>query len=124
MPISTFLSGRAPTTLRGLMFLAFSDVAVIQAPAATSDTGGGASRVYQNAGTVPCRIYPVTTRARGGLVGGQVNEHSTHFCAMPPATQISTLDRILIAGRGTFEVTIELETTDSLSTRVEVMQIS
>ena len=124
MPISTFLNGRAPDTLRGLMFLAFSDVAVIQSPTATTDAGGGASRVWANAGTVQCRIYPVTTRGKGGLVGGQINERSTHFCSMPPATPISTMDRVAIAGRGTFEVTVALETTDELTTRVEVIQVT
>jgi hypothetical protein len=124
MPLSTFLNGRAPTTSRGLQWLSFTDEAIIQTPIATSDAGGGATEVWQNAGTVPCRIYPVTIRGKGAVVGGQINERSTHFCSMPPATTVDTADRIVIAGRGTFEVTMRLETTDAFTTRVEVIQVS
>jgi hypothetical protein len=124
MSLSTFLNGRAPTKLRGVQWLSFSDVAVIQTRAATSDSGGGASYVWSAAGTVPCRIYPVTIRGKGAVIGGQINERSTHFFESPMATAITTKDRVVIAGRGTFEVTIALETTDAFTTRVEVFQVS
>ncbi len=123
MPLSTFLNGRAPTTSRGLQWLSFTDEAIIQTPTATSDAGGGATEVWQNAGTVPCRIYPVTIRGKGAVIGGQINERSTHFCSMPPATSVNTADRILARG-GTFEVTMVLETTDAFTTRVEVIQVA
>ena len=124
MPLGTFLRDDPPTQLRGLQWLAFDDVAVIQSRTATSDSGGGASFVWNNVGTVPCRIYPVTLRGKGALVGEQINERTTHFCSMPAETQIGTADRILIANRGTFEVTVALETTAALTTRVETFQIS
>lgn len=124
MPIDTFLNNRAPTRLRGAMFLAFSDTGVIQARTRTSDSGGGATDAWNAVGTVACRIYPVSLRGKGALVGGQINEHSTHFCAMPLGTPINPAERIMIANRGTFEVTLALETTDALSTRVEVFQVS
>jgi hypothetical protein len=123
MPISTFLNGRAVTRSRGLQWLSFSDVITIQTPTATSDSGGGGTIAWQTAGTTTGRIYPVTIRGKGGIVGGALNERSTHFLSMPPATSINTADRVLIAGRGTFEVTMALETTDALSTRVEVIQV-
>jgi hypothetical protein len=123
VPISTFLNNRNPIRLRGAMWLAFTDTAVISRRSMTSDSGGGGTLTYAAAGTVPCRIYPVTIRGKGALVGGQVNERSTHFCAMPPGGTVLTSDRIAISGRGTFEVTISLETTDAFTTRVEVIQI-
>jgi hypothetical protein len=123
MPISTFLNGRAPIRLRGAMWLAFSDTATIQRRSMASDSGGGGTLTYTSAGTVPCRVYPVTLRGKGGLVGGQVNERSTHFCEMPLGGTVFTSDRILIANRGTFEVTINLDETSAFSTRVEVIQI-
>lgn len=124
MPLSTFLNGRAPTTLRGAQWLSFTDTAVIQTRSAVSDGGGGASVTWQNAGTAACRIYPVTTRGRSGLVGGQIDEHSTHYCDFPLDTSVNTSDRVVIAGRGTFEVTMALERTSPFTTVVEVVQIS
>jgi hypothetical protein len=124
MSLSTFLNGRSASRLRGVQWLSFTDTAVIQSRTVTSDSGGGGSPVWNAKGTALCRIYPVTIRGKGMIVGGQVNERSTHFCSMPPQTAISTDDRIVIANRGTFEVTIALDTTDALTTRVEVFQVS
>lgn len=124
MPFSTFLNGRAPTKLRGLMWLSFSDAAAIQTRAATSDSGGGATYVWSTVTTTVCRIYPVTLRGKGAVIGGQINERSTHFCELPPATTIRTQDRVVITNRGTFEVTVGLEETNPFSTRVEVFQVS
>lgn len=124
MTIATFLNGTGVTRLRGAMFLAFSDTAIIQSRTRTGDTGGGATDVWNAVGTVACRIYPVSMRGKGALVGDQINEHSTHFCAMPPQTTIHAADRVAIANRGTFEVTVTLDTTDAFTTRVEVFQVS
>ena len=124
MPLSTFLRDDPPPRLRGVWGLAFDDTATIQRRAATSDSGGGAGYAWANVGTVPCRIYPVTMRGKGALVGGQINEHTTHFCAMPAGTDIGTADRVAIQNRGTFEVTVALETTAAFTTRVEVFQVS
>ncbi len=123
MSLSTCLNGRGAAVSRGLQWLAFTDEVVIQSPAITSDGGGGGTAAWNAVGTTVCRIYPVTIRGKGAVVGGQVNERSTHFCSLPPATVVNTNDRVVIAGRGTFEVTIALETTDALTTRIEVIQI-
>ena len=124
MSLSTFLNNRAPSRLRGVQWLSFSDVAVIQSRTMTDDGGGGGTATWAAKGTTHCRIYPVTMRGRTGLIGGQIDEHSTHFCQMPVGTPVTTSDRVVIANRGTFEVTLALETTDELSTRVEVFQVS
>jgi hypothetical protein len=123
MPLTTFLNDRPFTRLRGLQWMALNDTAIIQRRTATSDTGGGASYAWNAAGTTVCRVYPVTLRGKGALVGGQINERSTHFCSMPPETSVSTSDRIVIGGRGTFEVTVDLVASDAFTRRVEVIQI-
>lgn len=123
MSLSTFLNGRAPTQLRGLQWLALSGTAIIQRSTATSDSGGGASVAWANVGTAACRVYPVTTRGRSGLVGGQIDEHTTHYCMLPLGTSVTTSDRIVVDG-ATFEVTMALDHTDSFSTLIEVTQIS
>jgi hypothetical protein len=82
MPLSTFLNGRTPTTLRGLLFLSLSDSAIIQKRTATSDSGGGASWVWASTGTVSCRVYPAGG-AGPSIVGGALDEATTHFCRLP-----------------------------------------
>jgi hypothetical protein len=121
VPISTFLNGRPPTRLRGAQFLSFTATASIQRRTATSDVGGGAAWTWSTIATAPCRIYPVSLRGRPGLVGGALDEHSTHFCQMPAGTDVTTSDRVLI-GSGTYDVTMILDATDELSRRIEVMQ--
>lgn len=121
MGISTFLNGRDPDQLRGVQFLSLSDTAIILRRTAASDAGGGAAWTWGTAGTAPCRVYPAGGGA-GGLVGGALNERTTHFCRLPAATDVDTPDRIAIAGRGTFEVTLAQERTGEVSRLVEVMQ--
>jgi hypothetical protein len=123
MPISTFLNGRASTRLRGAKFLAFSDTGNIQRRTATSDSGGGASWAWNTVGTAACRVYPVSIRGQGRLTGGALDEHTTHFGAFPVGTSIDTPDRVVIAGRGTFDVTLALNRTDALTRVVELMQV-
>lgn len=123
MPLSTFLNDRPFTTLRGLQWIAFNDTIIIERRTATSDSGGGASYVWNAAGTTVGRIYPVSLRGKGALVGGQINERSTHFCSMPPETAVTTSDRLVVSGGGTFEVTLALDSTDAFTTRIEVIQI-
>lgn len=124
MPLSTFLGTIVPDQLRGVQWLSFTDTAVIQTRSAVSDGGGGATVSWAARGTAPCRIYPVSTRGKSALIGGQIDESSTHFCSLPLGTDVRTSDRVVILNRGTFEVTLSLERTGSLSTVIEVMQIS
>lgn len=125
MPLSTFLNNRPPTQLRGLTWLALSDTAVIQVDTVTSDTGGGASQSWAASGTLPCRIAPLTNRPLSRMVGGQIDERSTHVVTVPPGTVgVDLSDRVAIVGRGTFEVTGVRERTDALTGVFEVMQVS
>ena len=123
MPLTTFLYERPAVRQRGLMLTALNDVAVIQSRTSTSDIGGDAGVAWNAKGTAVCRVYPVTMRGKGGLIGERLNERSTHFLALPLGTDITPSDRVVIAGRGTFEVTLALDTTSPFTTRVEVIQV-
>jgi len=124
MPIATFLTDRLPERLRGLQFLALNDTADIQRRTAASDAGGGAAWTWATVATVPCRVYPVSLRGRGGLVGDVLSERTTHFVMTPAGTDVTTADRLVIAGRGTFEVTMVPDRTDELARTIEVMEPS
>jgi hypothetical protein len=121
--LSTFLHGRTPTRLRGLMFLALDESALILTPQATSDIGGGVSTSWGTAGTAACRIDPA-----GGagmrVAAGKLDETATHMITVPPTAEVLETDRFVIAGRGTFEVlAVHLRTGQTVQ-RFEVIQTS
>jgi hypothetical protein len=123
MGLSTFLNGRAPTTLRGVMMLALSESGQRGTAAWTSDTGGGASSTWAFGGTVPCRIDPLGAGS-GVSLAGRIDERSTHLVTAAPGGTVLASDRFLIAGRGTFEVTATREQTSRLSVEFEVIQVA
>lgn len=123
MPISTFLNGRNPTQLRGVMWLALSDVATVQAGTVVSDGGGGGTTSWAATGTVACRIDPLGD-VRTRLVGGRIDESSTHIVTVPTGASVSAGSRVVIAGRGTFEITQVRERTDALADRFEVIELT
>lgn len=103
MPLSTFLDGQSPDQLRGLMWLSLADTGYILANTVTSDSGGGGTSVWGTAGTTECRVDPVSGNETS--VAGRIDDRSTHLITLPPATAVSTNHRILVSGRGTYEVT-------------------
>jgi head-tail adaptor len=102
--LSTFLYGGTATQLRGLAWLALDDTGVVQSLASTTDSGGGATQAWTNAGTSPCRIDPLASSDRR-VTGGQIDERSTHAVTVPSGFSVTTGNRFAISGRGTFEVT-------------------
>jgi hypothetical protein len=124
MPLTTFLNDRVPSRLRGLQFLAFSDQGQVMSLVSTSDSGGGASQSWSAGGTIPCRLDVVIDRSGTGMTGGRIDERSTHVVTVPTGTTVSTSNRFLIAGRGTFEVTAVCQRTAELASEFEVTQVS
>jgi hypothetical protein len=123
MSLATFLNGREPAQLRGLMWLSLSEAGDLLTQVSTSDSGGGVTRTWGTAGTaVPCRVDPLTANSRE--TGGQIDERSTHYVTVPTGTNVSTNDRFAISGRGTFEVTAVREQTAGSAEFFEVIQIS
>jgi hypothetical protein len=124
MPLSTFLNGENPSQLRGLQWLALSDIGYPVSGTVTSDSGGGGTTTWA-AGTVgiPCRIDPVNATA-SRLTGGAIDERSTHVVTVPSGTSVSALNRFAIAGRGTFEVTATHVQTGELARQFEVIEVS
>lgn len=125
MPLATFLNGRNPTTLRGLQFLALSDVGTTLTRVNASDAGGGATQTW-TAGTVsiPCRVDPVTDRGTSQITGGRIDERSTHVITTPTTVTVGASDRFVVTGRGTFEVTATHERTAEWARSFEVLKIS
>jgi hypothetical protein len=105
------------------MFLALSDQGYVQSLTTVSDGGGGGTASWTNQGTVDCRIDPLSG---GGpdVIGGRIDENSTHVVTISAGGTIETDARFVIIGRGTFEVTAIHERTAEWVKRFEVIQIS
>jgi hypothetical protein len=121
--LSTFLNGREPTRLRGLLWLSLSETGVIYAGSVTSDSGGGGSFAWSATGTVDCRIDPLSAGG-GGILAARVDERSTHLVTVPPGTSVTDASRFAINGRGTFEVTATREQTAEMSSSFEVLEVT
>lgn len=122
MGLSTFLDGREPSRLRGLMWLSLSDTGSVLALTSTDDSGGGASQSWVAGSAVPCRIDPLTPNSR--VTGGQIDERSTHVVTVAPGGTVSATDRFAISGRGTFEITALREQTSEVAHVFEVIGIT
>lgn len=123
MPLSTFLNGRAPAQLRGLLWLSLSESGSVLTLTSTDDTGGGATQAWTAATPVPCRIDPLTATGRD-MIGGRIDERSTHVVTVPPGTPVSVSSRFFVAGRGTFEVTATRDQTGEFARSFEVFEAS
>jgi hypothetical protein len=128
MGITTFMHDTPPT--RGLVWLALSETAVLQSQQYTDadddddDAGTGGQLSYAPSGTVPCRIYPVSVRGMGRVIGGAVSEQSTHYVVTPPGTTVNLTDQVIIDTRGTFQVTVVLDRSDAQTTMFEVFKVT
>lgn len=123
MPFSTFLNGRDPDRLRGLEWLALSDLGTVLSRTFSDDGGGGGTQTWgTTAGSVPCMTEPLASTS--GLLAGRIDERSTHLVTFPAGTVVETDDRLVIAGRGTFEVTAVRRQTAEWVREFEVVEVS
>lgn len=122
MGLSTFLNDSQVSQLRGLQWLALSDVGQVGTSSLVDDGGGGVTTGWAWGGTVPCRIDPLTDNET--LAAGRVSDRSTHVVTCPAGTPVTTNSRFLIANRGTYEVTGVQDRTGELARFFEVVQAS
>lgn len=124
MGISTFLNGQAPAQLRGLQWLALTDVGTLLSATAVSDSGGGATTTWGTAAAdVPCRIDSLAGGTRD-LIAGRIDERSTHLITTPAGTPVHNEHQFVITGRGTFEVTAVREQTAQPAVFFEAVEAS
>lgn len=121
-PLSTFLDGRDFNQLRGLQFLALSDVGHVVSKTIVSDAGGGGTATWTSGSAIPCRIDPLGSRGDERMIGGRISERSTHYVRIPTGVSVTADDRFVIDGRGTFEITALPESTRGWVRLVEVVQ--
>lgn len=122
--ITTFLRGRSPGLLRGLALTALTDTAIIYAGTISSDSGGGGTTSWAAVGTTEARIDSLGGGANNRVTGGQIDERSTHVVMAPSDVFVNPAERVVISGRGTYEVTATRQRTDATITVFEVLQVT
>lgn len=111
-------------SLRGLEFWALSEQGWNLRGTFVSDQGGGGTATYVSGGTVSCRIDPLARAGDERVVGGRLDDRSTHKVTVPAGTDVTTPDRFQIAGRGVYEVTAVHDRTGELTKVFEVVSAS
>ncbi len=108
-------------SLRGIDFWAYVDQGWTLRGTVVSDAGGGGTTTYVAGGTVPCRIDPLARAGDERVVGGRLDDRSTHRVTVPAGTDVQHTDRWQIANRGIYEVTAVRDRTDEESKVFEVV---
>lgn len=108
------------SSMRDVAATALPGTAVIQRQSFTDDGGGGGTIAWTAAGTVDCRIAPISGNERE--IADRIAEDAASVVTLPGETSISVTDRMVISG-GTFNVMAIRERGEwEITTRVEVGQ--
>lgn len=101
------------------------DLAVIQTRGFLSDGGGGGTTTWTVAGTVSCRVTPVSSSGEGEAVrGGRVHPDTEYVFTFPYDTAITDTHQVVHAG-GTFTATaVRAPKSWEISRRVEMKEVA
>ncbi len=108
-------------SLRGLDFWALTESGWTLRGTVVSDGGGGGTTVFVSGGTVACRIDPLARAGDERVVGGRLDDRSTHKVTSVPTVDVDASDRFQIQGRGVYEVTAVRDRTDEPTKVFEVV---
>ena len=99
------------------------DTAVLYSNTLTSDDGGGYTEAFSAAGTVACRVAPITSRSGGeGEVGDRIEADAQYVITLPAETSIETDDRIMV-GQITYNVVAVRDRSWEITRRVEAKKV-
>ena len=122
MGLATYLNGGTAGQLRGLPWLALSDLGGLGAGTVVSDGGGGGTTVWAYGSAVPCRLDPLL----GGeaLAADRVSDRSTHLLTVPSGTGLLVASRFKLANGAIYEVVAVRDMTAEQVRSAEVVLIS
>jgi hypothetical protein len=108
--------------LRGLQFWAFEDMGWTLRGTVIDDMGGGGTTTYVPGGTIPCRIDPLTRAGDERVVGGRLDDRSTHRVTTIAGADVRNTDRFAITSGTVYEVTAVHKRTSELTKVFEVVE--
>lgn len=100
---------------------ALPGTAVIQSGTLTSDNGGGWTEAFTAAGTVACRVSPISGGERE--IGGRISTEAEYVITLPAETAVETDDRIVV-GAITYNVVAVRDRDWEITRRVEVRKVT
>lgn len=109
------------TRMRATVEQALPGTAVIQSGTLTSDNGGGWTEAFTAAGTVACRVAPISGTERE--IGGRISAEAEYIVTLPAETTVAPDDRIVV-GAITYNVVAVRDRDWELSRRVEVRKVT
>lgn len=98
---------------------ALPGTAIIQSQTTTSDGGGGVTQAWTAAGTVDCRIAPLTATERE--IGERISSDADYLITLPHDASVGLNSRI-VSGGGTFSVEAIRDRSWHVTTRVEAVK--
>lgn len=107
-------------SMRATAEQALPGTAVIHSGTLTSDGGGGYSESFAAAGTVSCRVAPISGAEREE--GGRISADSEYVITLPAETAVETDDQIQVAGI-TYNVTAVRDRSWEVTRRVEARKV-
>lgn len=107
--------------MRATAAQALDGTAIVQTQAFVSDGGGGGTTAWTAAGTVDCRVAPLSGEEQ--VRGERLHPDSEVIVTLPAETSIDHNARVVYAG-GTFAVTRVKERSEEITRRVEAKRIT
>lgn len=118
----SLLSEHDVTDMRSALNLSLPGTAVIKTSTFVDNQGGGGTTTFAAAGTVSCRLAPLTGTERE--TADRISEESDWMVTLPALTTIDVDDRIVSSG-GTFAVTaVRAPRSYEVSRRVECRKLT
>jgi SPP1 family predicted phage head-tail adaptor len=114
------LSASEVARMRTVAEQALPGTAIIQGGSLTSDGGGGWTEGFTAAGTVACRVAPISGSEREE--GERISADSQYVLTLPAETAVETDDRIVVAGV-TYNVTAVRDRSWEVTRRVEAKRV-
>lgn len=121
----SLLSAGDLASMRTVLDTSLPDTAVIWSRTLASDGQGGRTQTYAAAGTVACRLSPISAMSAGSedVRGDRQAAVADRVLTMPASTTIAATDRVVVASQ-TFEVTaIHAPRSWELSRRVDCVEV-
>jgi head-tail adaptor len=101
------------------------DLAVVQTPFFGDDGGGGGTTAWSIAGTVACRVAPITRQAgTEGEIADRLAPDANWILTLPATTSIDTDDRIMVGARIFNVLGIHAPRSYEVSRRVEANEVA
>lgn len=116
------LSDSDIASMRATLSDSLPGTAVLKTATFADDSGGGGSITWTAAGTVPCRITPMSMDER--LIANRIAEDANWLITLPADTAVNHRQRLAIDGRSFEVLAVRAPRSYEISRQVEANEVS